>query len=378
MQKHKVLLIGTIFGSYRAQYLIDYLAHRNYDFSFYYFGKWMAVEGQSILTKLYTAVINKAIGLFYLLVLPSATHVFLLPMNEKFGWVYNLAHTFGKTTIMDFYSSRYGKWVDENLQINQDQLSPAKINRLKSYERRVVQKTDELIFLNKSDAEYFLEGIGFSRDEIPYRIMPLATPIRPKAKLAGFQPPKAHFNLVWWGKAAKVHGIELILDAARLLQARSAKFHLYLLDTDPKRTQMLQKEIQRQNIGDAATARWDLSFADGLESFLVNHCDIALGSFGLNTLATIGLSNKIVDALSMGIPMVTMNTHAIKEFGLDDGLLTLCDPDPENICNAVLRLIQGDFDIEAYQQRAMETHQRLFSPARFHKDLDALFHSHSD
>lgn len=378
MQKHKVLLIGTILGSYRAQYLIDYLAHRNYDFSFFYFGKWMAVEGQSILAKLYTAAINKAIGLFYLLVLPSATHVFLLPMNEKFGWVYNLARVFGKLTIMDFYSSRYVKWVDENMQIDQNQLSLGKIKRLKSFERRVVQKTDELIFLNQADAEYYLNGIGFSTDEIPYRIMPLATPTRKKAKLAGFQQPKAHFNLVWWGKAAKVHGIEIILEAARLLQTRSVKFHLYLMDTDLTRAQMLQAEIEHRNIGDIATVRWDLSFADGLESFLVNHCDIALGSFGLNTLATIGLSNKIVDALSMGIPMVTMDTHAIKAFGLGEGLLTLCEPDPQQICDAVLSLINRDFDIDAYQQQAMATHQHLFSPERFYKDLDALFHSPSD
>lgn len=375
MQKYKVLLIGTILGSYRAQYLIDYLAHRNYDFTFFYFGKWMSVERQSIFAKLYSGLVNKIISLFYLLVLPSATHVFLLPMNEKFGWVYNLARFFGKKTIMDFYSSRYVKWVDENPQLDQEHPSQAKIERLRSYERRVVQHTDELIFLNIGDAEYYLQGIGFSPGEVPYRIMPLATPTRPKAKLAGFQPPKDSFNLVWWGKAAKVHGIDLILEAAHLLKARSVKFHLDLLDTDQKRAQLLGEKIKKHGLEDVATARHDLSFATGLEAFLVENCDIALGSFGMNTLATIGLSNKIVDALSMGIPMITMNTNAIEEFGFDQGLLTLCDPDPASICHAVIELTARDFDVDAYQQQAIGTHQRMFSPERFHTDLDALFYT---
>jgi glycosyltransferase involved in cell wall biosynthesis len=376
MQKYKVLLIGTILGSYRAQYIIDYLAQRNYDFSFIYFGKWMSVAGQSFIAKIYSGLVNKAIGLFYLLVLPSATHVFLLPMNEKFGWVYNLAHKMGKKTIMDFYSSRYVKWVDDNLQLDQQQIPQSKVERLRRYERRVVQHTDELIFLNRSDAEYYLAGIGFSKGEIPYHVMPLASPSRQKASLKGFQPPRDFFNLVWWGKAAKVHGIDLILEAAQLLQKQSINFHLYLLDIDKKRAQLLEESILRHNLEAVATVRFDLSFATGLESFLVENCDIALGSFGLTNLATIGLSNKIVDAISMGIPMVTMNTHAIEEFGFNHGLLTLCEPHPASICESVLELIEGDFDVDAYQQTALETHQRMFSPERFQQDLDQLFHVH--
>lgn len=374
MQKHKVLLIGTLLGSYRAQYLIDYLAHRNYEFSFFYFGKWMAVKGQSLLSKILSGLVNKTIGLFYLLVLTGATHVFMLPMNEKFGWVYNLAHRLGKTTIMDFYSSRYVKWMDENLQLDQEHLSQPKIERLKRYERRVINHTDELIFLNKGDAEYYLKGIGFTPDEVTYRIMPLAAPMRPRARLTGFQPPRDRFNLVWWGKAARVHGIDLILQAAQQLKTRSVKFHLYLLDNDPGRAQLLQEDINTHYLADVASARHDLSFATNLETFLVENCDIALGSFGLNTLATIGISNKIVDALSMGIPMITMNTNAIQEFRLDQNLLTLCEPDPNSICEAILSLVNNAADMDSYQQRAIDTHQCLFSPERFHRDLDALFH----
>lgn len=277
---------------------------------------------------------------------------------------------------MDFYSSRYVKWVDDNLQLDQERIPQRKIERLRRYERRVVQHTDELIFLNKSDAEYYLAGIGFAQGEIPYRVMPLASPSRQKASLKGFHPPRDFFNLVWWGKAAKVHGIDLILDAAQLLKEQSINFHLYLLDIDPKRAQLLEENIKTHNLQDLATVRFDLSFATGLELFLVENCDIALGSFGLTNLATIGLSNKIVDAMSMGIPMVTMNTHAIEEFGFNHGLLNLCDPHPASICNAILALIERDFDVAAYQQLAIDTHQNLFSPERFHQDLDQLFHLH--
>ncbi len=376
MQKYKVLLVGTILGSYRAQYIIDFLSQRNYEFSFFYMGKWMAVENHSLLSKLYSAFINKIIPVLYLLILPSATHVFLLPMNEKFEWVYNLAHFIGKKTIFDFYSSRYVKWVDqENLQIDQEPMEKKKVEKLKKHERRVIQHTDQLIFLNRGDAVFYLSHLGFSPGEIPYRIMPLATPSRPKAHLTGLKTQSRPINLCWWGKAAKVHGIDIILEATRLLQASPYRFHLYLMDIDQQRAQLLEEKIQSQGLSDVVRVRFDLSFATDLESFLVEHCDIALGSFGLNELAKVGISNKIVDALSMGIPMVTMNTDAIEEFGLDDGLLFLCEPDPVKICEAVIDLIKRDFDIDAYQALAMDTHRRVFSPERFHQNLATLFFS---
>ena len=376
MQKYKVLLIGTILGSYRAQYIIDYFTQRNYEFSFFYMGKWMAVDHQSVFSRLYSAFINKIIGVLYLLVLPSATHVFLLPMNEKFGWVYNLARFFGKKTLFDFYSSRYVKWVDqENLQIDQEPLGKKRVEKLRKYERKVIQHTDELIFLNRGDAEFYLRHLGFSPGEIPYRIMPLATPSRSKAQLKGLKTQSRSINLCWWGKAAKVHGIDIILEAIWSLRTSPYRFHLYLMEIDRQRAHLLEEKIRDQGLSDVTTVRYDLSFATGLESFLVEHCDIALGSFGLNDLAKVGISNKIVDALSMGIPMITMNTDAIVEFNLDDDLLILCEPEPVKIFEAVIDLIKRDLDIDAYQALARDTHQRVFSPDRFHQDLDTLFYS---
>jgi glycosyltransferase involved in cell wall biosynthesis len=370
MLKHKILLLGNIEGSYRSQYIINYLSQKNYDLSFIYFGKWGPIKKESFFSRLTSFLLRKVLGVFYLLFLPGATHVLMLPLNERFDGIFKLAHLLGKKTIMDFYSSRdYGK----NLQIGQAPLSKKRITRLMKFDRNVILHADELIFLNRGDAEYYLQEIGFSGEEVSYKIIPLATPLRAKAKLNGFRTPSEGFTLCWWGKAAKVHGVDIMLEAVHLLKHRTDKFCLYLMDINPDRAKLLEEDLRRYDLQDVATVRWDLSFADGLEAFLVEHCDIALGSFGLSKLAKVGLSNKIVDAISMGIPMVTVNTAAIAEFELDKGLLSVCEPDPSDICDQVLQLMTRDFNIDAYQQAAMDAHKGMFSPERFYKHLDDLF-----
>lgn len=369
MQKYKVLLLGNIEGSYRSQYIIDFLSQKNYELGYVYLGKWGPVINESLFSRIYSYIIRKSVAMIYLLFLPGATHVIMLPLNERFDGIFNIAHFLGKKTIMDFYSSRdYGK----NLQIGQEPLSKRRIAKLKKFDLNVIRYADELIFLNKADAEYYLQQLGLSGKEISYKIIPLATPFREKAKLRGFRNPRERFNLCWWGKAAKVHGVDVMLEAIRLLRDHSDNFHLYLMDIDPKRAKLLEENLQNYHLQDIATVRYDLLFSDGMESFLVEQCDIALGSFGLSKLAKIGLSNKIVDAMSMGIPMVTVNTQAIVEFGLDNEILTVCDSEPGNICEKLIQLMNNDFDVNHYQQKAMETHRRLFSPESFFESLNDL------
>jgi glycosyltransferase involved in cell wall biosynthesis len=372
MQKNKILLLGNIEGSYRTQYLMAYLAHRNYDFAFSYLGKWGPVVGESLFSRAVSALLNRLYPLIYLFFLPTSTHVLLLPMNDKYDRLFQFAQLLGKHTIMDFYSSRYV--IRKNAHMGQTPISQKRLNRLKRFDRNVALAADELVFLNRGDANYYLQEIGLLDKDLSYRIIPLATPERSQAALKGFRHGRDYYHLCWWGKAARVHGIGVILEAAKQLKAQEVKFHLTLLEIDPQRAAVLEEKLAENKLEDVASVRFDLSFANGLEDFLVENCDIALGSFGLTDFAKVGLSNKIVDALSMGIPMVTTNTDAIQEFGLEK-VLSVCDPVPEEIVDRVLELIENKNRLDLFQQNAIEIHQHMFSRERFEQDLDRLFDS---
>jgi glycosyltransferase involved in cell wall biosynthesis len=370
--KRRVLLLGNIIGSYRSQYIIDYLSQRNYDFTFVYLSDQFLDSDGGMLQKFFSKVGGRVFGLIYLLFLPFATHVVMLPMNSKYDWILKLARVIGKKTIVDFYISQFVK-NETNLKI--DKIRGILSNNKKSleYDYHMIENADELLFLNQSEAEFYMGKLDKLNSDINYRICPLVTPLRSKACLHGFKNKQGISNLCWWGKASQLHGIDTMLEAMCLLKERSFKFHLYLLEISRNRALSLEEKLQLLHLNDVASVRFDLSFSNGLEEFLLQRCDVALGSFGDTEMARTVLINKAVDSISMGIPMVTRETRAITEFGLDKGIIFVCEPDADAICNKILYLFEMGFHVENYQNKAVEVQKRMFSPQRFNSDLDLIF-----
>jgi hypothetical protein len=370
--KRRVLLLGSIIGSYRSQYIIDYLSQRNYDFTFVYLSDQFLDSDGSKLQKLFSKVGRRLFGLIYLLFLPFATHVFMLPMNSRYDGVFKLAKRLGKKTIMDFYSSRL-TLAESNYKIDQKPPSEKNAANLRNYDINVITNANKLIFLNESEADFYLEKLSLTENNVTYHISPLATPMRSRARLPGFCQFNSQFNICWWGKASQLHGLNIMFEAINLLKKKGLKFHLYLLETEKKRAYFLEEQLRAHELQDFASVRYDLSFTNGLEEFLVNHCDIALGSFGNTDMAKTVLINKAVDSISMGIPMITRKTSAIAEHSLDKDILFVCEPEPVAICNTIFQLTERKFLVDTYQQNALKLHKEIFSPSRFYRDLNQIF-----
>jgi len=374
MPRNKVLLLGDIVGSYRSQYIINYLAQRNYQFKFVFLSNWSESTRKIDLKKFYYFLINKIYSLIYLFLLPSSTHIFMLPMNKNYGWIFKLAHKIGKKTITDFYISSYYAHKN-NKKINEGKFSSNISAKLKRYDKNIIENADKLIFLSKSEAEFYINYLGFDTSDIQYNIIPLATPLRSKAILPGLRGINDFFSICWWGKASMLHGFGTILDALKILSKdKSIMIKFFLFEINRERASILEKIVFEKGIHEITTVRYDISFSSGLENFLVEHCDFALGSFGTTKQARTVLTNKVVDSISMGIPIITSPTKAISEFNLDNEIVFLAEPNGQNIQKKILQLIEGNLDIDKYQQSAMSFHKKNFSEQRFNQDLNHIFY----
>jgi glycosyltransferase involved in cell wall biosynthesis len=83
----------------------------------------------------------------------------------------------------------------------------------------------------------------------------------------------------------------------------------------------------------------DKNFADGsLETFLAERCDIALGTFGDTLRAGTVMVNKIIEAVSMGIPVLCRRTKALSEYFTDNVNIFFAERDPERIADKIIDL----------------------------------------
>lgn len=146
---------------------------------------------------------------------------------------------------------------------------------------------------------------------------------------------KESFNVLYFGSYIPLHGVDIILKAAAILQG--------------------EKDISFQMIGKGQllaemkglTSEMDLKnviFVDKFmeEEELARHileADICLGIFGMTEKALRVIPCKVYNALALGKPLITAMTPAT------EGVLThmknafLCRPgDPEDLAQAILRL----------------------------------------
>ncbi|RXG20452.1 glycosyltransferase family protein [Leeuwenhoekiella aequorea] len=364
----RIFLVGDIIGSYRSQLILNYFSNRNYEYSVtllpvnYYF-----FSGSSFISKFLNFFIYLLYSLLAILAILRCDILFYLPMNTRFLWTLKLANFFGKKTIFDFYNSRYLVSI-ENIKLGKN----SEKKYTKKFDQYSLKYSTAVIFLSESEVSFYQELLDPKLKNKNVNIIPLKGPLRKKAKLKAFKN-KSIYNICWWGKASQLHGIENLLLGLKDLQGIRKDFKLNLFENNKSRANYLKKLVSECNFDIEVNVYDNLTFSNGLESYLINNCDISLGSFGDTLMAKTVLLNKVVDTISLGIPMVTQKSNAIVEFGLDRNLLYLSENlNSDSIATTINILMNTEFDIQGYQKMTELKFKKLFSISSFEKSIEKL------
>lgn len=166
-------------------------------------------------------------------------------------------------------------------------------------------------------------------------------------------------KICWWGTFIPLHGLDDILKALKILQKQDLQFTCNLFGIDNDFFGKYIEKIQLEQLGANIFLKKDLSFADdSLPNYLVDNCDLALGIFGNTDKAYHAIPNKLIEALSMRIPTLTMNSPALTEFFNPETDLWVCEPSPESIAEAILKITNGaayPVDWEQTRQKVLNT-----------------------
>jgi len=348
----KILLYGKSFPiGYRSKLIINFLQKSRYCISqvhpdFYWKNKKLSI-------------IFCWIELF--VKAAFADIIYLLPKNTNFIksaiWA---AKIFRKKLVVDMHISLYDNYVKEH-KATKDGSKEAKA--LMEYDILALTKSDYIIHSANHELTYWEKLLGITVDRNKVFIAPNCNASTTLIHKRSFMQDGI-LRICWWGTFIPLHGIDKILQSMKILKEKELQFTCNLFGVDRPIFYTYAEKIKLEALENYVILRKDLSFSDGsLPKYLVDNCDLALGIFGDGDAALHALPNKLNEALSMGIPTLTMNAPALREFFKPEDFWT-CEPTPESIAESILAIASGaasPVDWEQTRQKVLDT----FTVARY-------------
>lgn len=373
-KRAKILLYGNLFGAYRSQNLIKYLLDSGYRVSFilpeFYYERG---EKKDILTKVLRAILA---GYYYIELFIKAALadiIYLLPLNsnrvQPVVWASRL---FGTKLVVEMYISFYDSLVREKQEVDSD--SPA-ARALQKSDAIALSEADYIVHLSRYELGYWAKLLGVALEEDKIWVAPLfCEPELTRLKSQATQDDC--LRICWWGTCIPTHGLDNILAALQQLKAADIAFTCQLFGIPQKGREYLvetyKTQIKTLGLSDAVVLRQDLKFMDGsLPNYLIEHCDLALGLFGETEKAQAAVPNKLIEALVLRIPSLTIEAPALKEF-FDPGVdFWTCQGTPEAIAQAITQIATHEaypVDWEQTREKVLQT----FSLRRYQQVIDEL------
>jgi glycosyltransferase involved in cell wall biosynthesis len=147
------------------------------------------------------------------------------------------------------------------------------------------------------------------------------------------RPPDGRFRVHFHGEYAPFHGVNVILRAAKLLENAAVDFQLIGTGLTYERDRQLAASLQLRNVDFIDRVPYDEL------AVYMSKADACLGIFGGNKRAERELTNKVVEGMAVGKPIITRRNAPVQELLRDGESVVLVPPDDARaLADAILRL----------------------------------------
>lgn len=367
----KIFLLGRATDSYRAVELVKWFLSNGEKYAIsYYDPQYYSPKNRTIFRRISFRLLRELSSLFRFFPLISADCIVVLAMGYGFPlWYLTLAKLLGIPIITDFYISFFDTLVNDRRTVASVTLQA---KRLKRFDKTLIQSSSACIFLNQAERDLYLEVAEISNFNNSY-IVPLCTPEKGKARLDFFQGKRDIVNLCWWGTFIPLHGLEVILRACEILKNKQVKFKMHVLGTSEEKAKPYKKLADTLGLGSLVSFHNDLRFADdSLPDWLCRNCDMAFGLFGSSKKAKTVLVNKVVESLSMGIPVISQPSEGIIEFLEPGSEIETVAPKPEALAEGIQKLISQKEYALMLAENGFKKYQETFTVSKFTRDFSDI------
>lgn len=228
---------------------------------------------------------------------------------------------------------------------------------LRAWERLASRAADRLLMDTRAHADYFARMCGLPPGRVESVWVGVEeerfSPAAPAPVAADTRALTAFF----YGQFTPLHGIETILQAARLAEPGEIRWTLAGRGQEEERIRAL---LAARPVADLEWIPW-IPYTELVET--IRGSDVSLGVFGPTDKAARVIPNKVFQILAAGAPLVTRDSPAIRELLSPDtpGVALIPPDDPRALLEAVRRLGRARRD----------------DPAPLHRELAARFDTHS-
>jgi glycosyltransferase involved in cell wall biosynthesis len=235
----------------------------------------------------------------------------------------------GGPTVFDPLTSLW-----ENAVIDRQQAAPWSVAaaRYRLYDTFSCRLADVVLLDTQAHVDFFCDEFGLAQSKFrrvwvgaDEQIMKASEP-----------PPQEHdFVVFFYGSFRPFQGVDYIVRAAHLLEARGERVRFVLCGDGPtyQAVRSLSRRLGTRNVEFVARRSVE-SLAE-----LVAESHVCLGIFGTNAKALRVIPNKVFDALACRRPVITGDTPAIREALADRQHVWLCRlGDEDALADAIIRL----------------------------------------
>lgn len=195
---------------------------------------------------------------------------------------------------------------------------------LRAIDRRAFRSADLVVADTAAHADFFAELSGLPRERFEVCFV--------GAEERVFRPgwaPEEPFTALFVGKLIPLHGLETILEAARL--APGVRLRI-----------VGRGQLDHLLAGRPGNVEWIPWLEYDQLAPELHRASCALGIFGLSDKARRVIPNKAFQALACGTPLVTAETPAVRELLADDETAVLVPPGDAEALAAALRRLARD------------------------------------
>lgn len=250
---------------------------------------------------------------------------FDVPLARLAGWLA------GRPVVFDAFVSLVDTSVgDRRLTPPRSPLALA----LEAADRLSCRLADRVVVDTEEHAAFFRDRLGV--DPAKLVVVPVGADeavVRPPTEAVARDDDA--FTVLLYGKFTPLHGVEHVIEAARLLEARGAALELVLLGAGQER----ERAVRRVRELDLRSVRLRDPVPHAELVRVIAASDLVLGLFGASAKAGRVVPNKVYEGLAMGKPVLTADTPAVRRLLRPGEEVAVVPPaDPGALADAVASL----------------------------------------
>jgi glycosyltransferase involved in cell wall biosynthesis len=207
---------------------------------------------------------------------------------------------------------------------------------------------DRVLMDTRAHAAYVASAFGLDAQKVQSVWVGAETSVFPPARerVAEAGP----MTVLFYGQLIPLHGVETIIQAARLLRERPIRFVLIGSGQEQQRVSELLAEQPLERL------EW-LEWVEYEQlSERIERADVCLGIFGSSAKAARVIPNKVFQIVAARRPLVTRDSPAIRElFGpSEEGVWLVPPADPEALAAVLERLLEQRAALPALRDRSAD------------------------